>query len=209
MNEIKDRNSPKVCTWKDPKGCKECSLQYNLKCKFHEKYLLSFLISFLIFAIPAILGLIISGYGWFILGWIGFMLFFFNFWESRILCRHCPFYAEDGNILHCIANYGSYKLWKYNPKPMNKLEKFQLILGFMILGGYPLCFMLLNQQCLILFISILGLISFFTILLLKTCSRCINFSCPFNRVPKNIVDAYLKKNPIMKDAWLEQGYKID
>ena len=209
MKVLNEKNSNNICTWKDSHVCGGCSLKADLKCKFHKKHLFSFIASFLIFAIPAVLGVVISGYGWFILGWIGFMLFFFNFWETRILCRHCPFYAEEGNILHCNANYGSYKLWKYNPKPMNRLEKFQLILGFLILGGYLLVFIILAQQYTLLFISVLGLLVFLTILLTKTCSKCINFSCPFNRVPKNIVDAYLKQNPVMKKAWLENGYTFD
>lgn len=209
MKYLSENTSYDICTWKGLKECEDCSLKTNLKCKFHKKHLFSFIASFLIFAIPAVIGLIVSGYGWFILGWIGFMLFFFNVWESRILCRHCPFYAEEGKVLHCIANYGSYKLWKFNPKPMNRLEKFQLIIGFIILAGYPLFFIILAQQNILLFISVLGLLVFFTILLTKTCSKCINFSCPFNRVPKKVVDAYLKQNPVMKKAWLENGYTID
>ena len=206
-NELK--NSQQTCMFKKSSDCINCEIKDSLKCRFEKRHLFSFITSFLIFAIPAVLGMIFSGYGWFLLGWIGFMLFFFNIWESRILCRHCPFYTEEGRILHCIANYGTYKIWKYNPSPMNRSEKVQLILGFLILGGYPLFFIILAQQYLFLLISILGLIAFFTILLAKTCSRCINFSCPLNRVPKNIVDSYLKKNPIMKEAWLENGYKID
>jgi hypothetical protein len=206
-NDLKNLNQ--ICMFKESSNCINCEIKDCLKCRFEKRHLLSFITSFLIFAIPAVLGMIFSGYGWFLLGWIGFMLIFFNIWESHILCRHCPFYAEKGNILHCIANYGCYKLFKYNPKPMDRFEKFQLILGFIILAGYPLFFILITQQYLFLLISILGLIAFFTILLIKTCSRCINFSCPFNRVPKNIVDSYLKKNPIMKEAWLEHGYQID
>lgn len=209
MKKINEINSYSVCTWKDSHVCKDCSLKANLKCKFDKKHLLSFIASFLIFAIPSVIGVIISGYGCFLLGWLGFLLIFFNLWETRILCRHCPFYAEDGNILHCIANYGSYKLWKYSPKPMNNSEKFQLIIGFLILVGYPFVFIILAKQYLFLFISLAGLTIFFGILLIKTCSKCINFSCPFNRVPKHIVDAYLKQNPIMKNAWEATGYIIE
>ena len=49
--------------------------------------------------------------------------------EIRVLCSHCPYYAEEGRILHCLANHGTIKLWKYHPEPMRFWEK----LGF--LGG--------------------------------------------------------------------------
>ena len=39
-----------------------------------------------------------------------------------------------------------------------------------------------------------------------SCSKCPNFSCPLNWVPKNNVDEYLKKNPVMRKAWEENGY---
>ena len=37
--------------------------------------------------------------------------------------------------------------------------------------------------------------------------KCVNFSCLFNRVPKEVVDEYLKKNEVMRKAWEEAGYK--
>ncbi len=40
------------------------------------------------------------------------------------------------------------------------------------------------------------------------CLRCVNFSCPFNRVSKKEVDAFLKENPEMRKAWKEKGYKL-
>jgi len=40
------------------------------------------------------------------------------------------------------------------------------------------------------------------------CPRCVNFSCPFNRIKKDKVDAYLRRNPVMRDAWENKGYKL-
>jgi hypothetical protein len=209
MNEQENNNGHNlICIFRKESQCLSCKLNNSLRCKFEKKHLLRFILSFLIFAIPSIVGMILSGYGWFLLGWLGFMLFFFNVWESRILCRHCPFYSEKRKTLHCIANYGSYKLWKYDPKPMSSSEKAQLIIGFLILAGYPLFFIYIGNQYLFLLLSIAGLTIFFGILLLRTCSKCVNFSCPLNRVPRHIIDAYLKKNPIMKEAWEAKGYSM-
>jgi hypothetical protein len=170
---------------------------------------LSFIFFFFIFAITSFIGVILSGYGWYLLGWIGFWLFFFEVWEIRILCSHCPYYAEEGRTLHCIANYSSLKLWKYRPGPMSVSEKIQLLIGFIILVGYPLIFLILSGQFILLIISVIEIFGFFSFLLLKRCGRCVNFSCPFNRVKKECVDTFLKKNPIMRKAWENKGYKVN
>ncbi|MFX1502854.1 MAG: hypothetical protein ACFFDH_17975 [Promethearchaeota archaeon] len=201
-------NSNNICTWKDISECKNCPVNGKLICHFHTKYLLSFLGLFLIFAITTFIGVIYAGFGWYLLGWIGFWLFFFEVWEIRILCSHCPYYAEEGSTLHCIANYSSIKLWKYHPEPMNLSEKIQLYIGFAILFGYPLIFLVLGSQFIFLVVSIIEIFAFFSFIVIKRCGNCVNFSCPFNRVKKEIVDCFLEKNPVMKIAWEESGYKI-
>jgi hypothetical protein len=200
----------KNCIWKESTiECNKCEIKNKLICHFRSKYLLSFVGFFVLFVITTFIGVIISGYGWFLIGWIAFWLFFFEFWEIRILCSHCPFYAEEGKTLHCIANYGSLKLWKYHPEPMSLSEKIQLLIGFIILLGYPFPFLLLGNQFALLLIAIVELIIFFGFLTLKRCGNCLNFSCPFNRVKKQDVDCFLRKNLVMRQAWQEKGYILD
>ncbi|MFX1425384.1 MAG: hypothetical protein ACFFBE_02950 [Promethearchaeota archaeon] len=198
-----------ICLWKDTEKCDNCSIKGKLICHFHRKYLLSFVGFFLVFVVTTFIGMIISNYGWFIFGWIGFWLFFFEFWEIRILCSHCPFYTEEGKTIHCIANYGSLKLWKYHPEPINLSEKIQLMIGFVILMGYPLIFLILGEQFIFLIIATIEIIVFFTFLVLKRCKKCLNFSCPFNRVKKEVIDNFLNKNPVIKKAWEEAGYSME
>jgi hypothetical protein len=202
------KNPQCICIWKDKKECDECSLKEKLICHFQKKYLVSFLGFFFIFVITAFIGVILGGYGWFLLGWVGFWLFFFEFWEIRILCSHCPYYAEEGNTLHCIANYSSLKIWTYHPEPMNISEKIQLITGFIILVGYPLIFMVLSNQFVFLIISIIEIFILFGFLLIRRCGKCVNFSCPLNSVKKKYVDIFLDKNPVMRKAWEDSGYRI-
>ena len=142
------------------------------------------------------------------MGWIGFWLFFFEVWEIRILCSHCPYYAEEEKTLHCIANYSSLKLWKYHPEPMNVSEKIQLFIGFIVLVGYPLIFLIISHQIIIFIASVIEIVILFTFLITKRCGSCLNFSCPFNHVKKEVVDSFLKKNPVMRKAWEDTGYKI-
>jgi hypothetical protein len=66
----------------------------------------------------------------------------------------------------------------------------------------------LVDQFIFLIISIIEIIVFFSFLFLKRCGDCLNFSCPFNHVKKEVVDAFLKKNPVMREAWEKAGYKI-
>ncbi|MFX0097892.1 MAG: hypothetical protein ACFE7E_09055, partial [Candidatus Hodarchaeota archaeon] len=178
MSEKEQSDNPyDICTWKSVSECRNCSLKAELKCRFNSRDLLLFVIRFLLFLIPALAGFIMGGYGWYILGWIAFSIIFFGFWEIRILCSHCPFYAKRGSILHCIANYGCPKFWKFKPEPISKSEKIQLIAGFIIICGYPFPFLILGRQFILLFLATCGLGIFWGVTLKFTCSKCINFSC--------------------------------
>ncbi len=201
-------NPYNICTWKDTSECNNCPINGELICHFHRKYLYSFIGLFFIFAITSFVGVILAGYGWFLLGWIGFWLFFFEFWEISILCSHCPYYAEEGRTLHCIANYSSLKIWKYHPEPMNLSEKIQLMIGFIILVGYPVVLLILGNQFILLIVVIIEIIVFFCFLIIKRCGSCLNFSCPLNHVKKEVIDSFLKKNPVMRETWEDKGYKI-
>ncbi len=205
-----DVNNPyDVCTWRSVSECADCRIAGRLKCRFKLGDLLRFIGMFSLFAVPAVVGVIAGGYGWSLVGWAVFWLVFFELWEIRILCTHCPYYAERGTTLHCIANYGSLKVWKYRPGTMNLFEKTQLMVGFAILGGFPFPFLLLGDQYLWAFTALCGLTAFFWTLHKWTCSKCVNFSCPLNSVSKTVVDAYLEHNPVMLKAWEESGYRLD
>lgn len=204
-----ERNPYNLCTWRPEAACADCSLGGRLKCRFRAGDLLHFLGMFGGFAFPAIIGVTLGGYGWWLLGWLAFALVFFELWEIRILCSHCPYYAEKGHTLHCIANYGSLKVWKYRPEPMSQSEKIQLWIGFAILGGYPFPFLLLGGQFVFAFLAFWGLCLFFWTLQKYTCPQCVNFSCPLNRAPKEVVDGFLRRNPTMRAAWEASGWRVE
>ena len=207
--ETRSKNPYDICTWRPAAECADCSLSGRLKCRFRAGDLFHFVGMFAGFALPAIIGTIAGGYGWWLLGWLAFCLFFFEVWEIRILCSHCPYYAETGHSLHCIANYSSLKLWKYHPEPMSWAEKVQLWIGFAILGGYPFPFLLLGGQYLLAALALWGLVLFFWTLRKYTCSQCVNFSCPMNGVPREVVDEYLRRNPVMGRAWAAHGWHLE
>lgn len=223
MNEedsfnIDKRNPYNICIWKDVFECEDCSIKGELQCHEDKIYSIWFGTSWLFSFIPTLLGIIL-GYSsgslnllFFIIalgGWIVYIAIFFILWEPRILCSHCPYYAEgDTKILHCYANHGFPKTSSFNPAPLTRLEKIQFIAGLIIFVGYPIPFIIIGRQYFLLGISLIGIISWFLVLQLKICPDCVNFSCPLNRVSKNIVDIFLKRNPVMKEAWGKSRYKL-
>jgi hypothetical protein len=203
------KNPQLPCTWQPSEDCAGCELEADLMCRFDSSDLTSFLLNFLPIAITVVAGMIIGGYGLFLLPWFAFWIFFFFVWEARVLCSHCPFWAEPGRILHCHANYGVVKFWRYRPGPMSRSERVQFIAGALILIGFPFVFLLLGSQYLLACIALATVISAAFNLRKHVCTRCIHFSCPVNAVPKSIVDAYLRRNPSIREAWEASGYRLD
>lgn len=204
-----------ICIWNNIAECNFCEIKGKLHCHSEKKYTLMFGATFFLYFLPAILGIIFSGFDMVVFsiaigGLIGYWIFFFSFWESRILCSHCPQYAnDDQKVLHCYANTGIPKTSSYHPSPISRSEKIQFIIGVIILIGYPLPFLIVGGKFILLSISIIGIVLWIIVLRFKICKICVNFSCPLNRVPKHLVDHFLKQNPEMKEAWEKNGYKID
>ncbi|MHA1272822.1 MAG: hypothetical protein ACTSVV_02120 [Promethearchaeota archaeon] len=217
MNEKDQSNNPyNLCIFKGKEICESCSLKEKLDCHFDLKKLLRFFLTFTYFTGIGIIGLYINNLiGELIIFLIAlgiFAIIFFEFWEIKILCSHCPFYAEKGKTLHCYGNYGSLKVWKYNPVPMSKSEKVQLIIGFILffsIMNLPAFFLFMNSYWIWGMLPITGFILFIIVIGKYHCPYCFNFSCPFNRMPKDIVNEFLKRNPVMLKAWQGKGYKIE
>ena len=176
---------------------------------FNRKPLLMFAFGFLVVLIPVVVGLLRVGLWIVLVIWIGFLIFFLQVWENRILCSHCPYYSLEGRTLRCHANYGLFKLWKYNPSPMSRSEQVQMVIGVALVIGIPFPFLFLSQQWFFLIFASFGAIVLGVILFGWLCLRCVNFSCPFNRVPKKVVDAFLREQPEMRKAWEEEGYVLN
>lgn len=213
---MSEKNEYNLCVFEDEIKCEECQLHDKIDCHFSLPKLLRFVGIFFATLIIGGLGMLLNG---FLVEFIVFLLIagifsivFFEMWEIKILCSHCPFYAENESHLKCYGNYGSLKIWKYNPAPMSKSEKIQLIIGFIILFiiiNIPTIVFLLNGLWFWVISMIIGFSLFLINIKLKHCPRCNNFSCPFNTVPKEQVDIFLKKNPVMREAWENSGWRLD
>ena len=215
VEKEKDTNTQGICIWKNKSECSNCNIEDKLHCHVHIKFSIYFGVGFFAALIPALIGIFFSEFEInllliILMGWIFYALFFFCIWESRILCSHCPYYANEAQkTLHCDINRGAYKISRFHPEPLKQSEKIQFIIGAGILIGYPIPFLIIGKQFLILILTLIGIGIWITIIQLKICPVCINFSCPLNRVPKKIVDEFLKNNPRMRKAWEESGYAIE
>jgi hypothetical protein len=191
----------KPCTAQPASECEDCSLKGPLMCRYEARDTTHFFMIILPFFVTAIGGMIVSGYGWWLIGWMAYMLFFFFVWEARVLCSHCPYWAAEGRVLRCHANYGVIKIWRYRPQPMSRSEQVQFLAGVVVFILYPLIFLLAGEEYLLAAIGLASAASFGYLLRRNICSRCVNFSCPLNNVPKEVANAFLRRNPMMRQAW--------
>jgi hypothetical protein len=219
------------CTWDDQADCSNCSIHGKLACKWDKKILCGFHGIVWPSLITSVFGMVVVGFltgaWWPLISFIVYFFLMFGILEIRFLCCHCPYYAEEGNVLHCLANHGSLKIWKYRPGPLNKFEKFMMyfllatifFLFPLSVLGYGIGFISLNYDSYGL-ITLLGLVgialanlasSLSVVISLKLffCPNCINFSCPLNTVPKSDIDEYLRKNDVMRAAWEKSGWVMD
>ena len=224
-----DENPFNICTWDVNADCDSCYVKEKLNCKFDRKLLAGFITYVIPFFFCGIFGMvytaIVTGIWWFLIGYGIFLVLFFTVIEIRILCRHCPYYAKEGKTIHCHANEGLPRLWKYDPKPLSRIEKLAFLACLAFLGFFPIFTEIYGIWYISMnyasygFYALLGLIgiavaSLITVLAWLSnlqifyCPSCINFSCPLNRVPEDDVNAYLEKNPVMKDAWEKCGYRL-
>jgi hypothetical protein len=180
--------------------CDNCTVRERLHCHFT----LNDLMHFLLIASPSLLlggAGIYHQSGWWLFPWLIMIIGYFGFVEIRVMCSHCPHYAEEGRSLKCWANYGSPKIWKYRPGPMTFWEKVIFLLGFALVWGYPLFFLISHFQLFLLIVYLLTAAGFFMTLRMFLCSQCMNFACPLNTVKSEVRREFLERNPKIAEAW--------
>jgi len=188
---IDPRKPLETCDFKD---CDVCTVRSAVHCHFHAPDLMRFFAMFLPAAILGVIGVVRTG--WLhLLPMAGIFIGYFGFLEIRVMCSHCPHYADEGNHLRCWANYGSPKLWRYRPGPMSGWEKFWFLAGMAAVFAYPAVWMVVSSQWLVFGGYVLSVAGFFYGLRRWYCSQCINFACPFNHVPEAVRVVFRKKNP--------------
>lgn len=228
-NTFPVKNSSIICTWNTKADCSTCGNNLKLNCKWDKNLLTGFLVVSFSYIFIGLFGMavtgLLAGVWWPLIAMIAFFPIFFIFIEIRVLCSHCPFYTEDSKILHCLGNHGIPKFWSYRPKPLNQVEKISVLSGFLFFFLFPVLtqtygiwFLIKHYEAYdtITLLGLLGIagatllsaITMIATVLIHHCPKCVNFSCPLNKVPKYLIDEYLERNPIMKKAWEQSGYKL-
>jgi hypothetical protein len=180
--------------------CGDCPVRKEIHCHFRGKDLSHFLIVMF----PAFLvggAGIVQVNGWLLLPWLAICLGYFGLVEIRVMCSHCPHYAEAGGTLKCWANYGSPKLWQYRPGPMTSGEKIVFFGGLVAVLGYPAIWLVAGQSWFLLVLYALTSYGFYLTMQSGMCSRCMNFACPLNRVGQDTRDKFFARNPRVAEAW--------
>ena len=186
-------------------NCRGCPVRSSLVCHFGGRDLARF---FLFALPPFILGGagIARINGWLLIPWISVCLGYFLLVEIRVMCSHCPHYAEpDTRTLQCWANYGAPKFWSYRPGPMSRTETVVFYSGLLPIAGYPAIFLVAGSQWLLLALFAASTAGLGALMTLTMCSHCMNFACPLNRVDKQTRDLFFARNPVVARAWGWKG----
>lgn len=182
-------------------GCNDCPVAGSLQCHFGGKQLARFL---MVALPPFVLGGVGIGLlNWALLiPWVAFILAYFGLIEIRVMCSHCPHYAETGTTsLKCWANYGSPKLWRYRPGPMSRGETIVFLAGLVLIFAYPAVVLALTSRWVLFAVYLASTVALGMVLHAGMCVRCINFACPLNRVDQDVRQAFFQRNPDVARAW--------
>lgn len=181
-------------------SCAECPVAARVHCHFRPRDYLHFLL----ISLPGFItgGAAIYDFSkWALFMYLIVIIGFFGLLEIRVMCSHCPHYAEKGATLTCWANHGSLKLWRYRPGPMSTAEKFWFFFGLIGVWGFPLPFLFLTKAWLLLALYLLTNAAFWATLKLFLCSRCMNFACPLNGVDEAAREMFFQRNVSVAKHW--------
>lgn len=180
--------------------CADCPVRGRIHCHFR----FGDLAHFLAIGLPGLLvggaGVLGAGVGHLVF-WVALMVGFFGFIEIRVMCAHCPHYAEKGRTLGCWANHGAPKIWNYRPGPMSAVEKRVFFVGLAAVWGYPLPLLVTGGKWFLLVLYTLTNAGFFLALRLFLCARCMNFACPLNTVDGPTRELFLQRHPQVARHW--------
>ena len=183
------------------KDCTECPVEGHLLCVHTPLDLARFYGIFAIWLVPFLAGMIIGRHWAGLSVWGGLAVIFFEYAEARVLCRHCPHYAEPGFFLRCHANWGLPKIPALDPSPLSRREKGMWLVWVAVLFLYFIPFFWAGGEWGFLGTSLAATVFVAWYLQRHQCRRCYNLSCPVNRVPEAVRKEFFKNYPAFARAW--------
>ena len=185
---IKKEETP-FCQAFKKKECTNCEVETNLNCKWERKLLWQFQSMFSPYLFVSTTGVILfsiwSGIRVYSIVYTCFLVIYFLVIRLKVLCSHCPYYQQK-KFMEPLP-----KIWKYQSKPMNLLEKiinftghFFFLLFPATIQSYGIWFLLTNVSDLknyqlivssiFLGVSILTAVYYVVGLATKLCTKCLN-----------------------------------
>jgi len=180
--------------------CADCPAGRLVHCHFRGPELAQFLLNMLPPFVLAGAGIVRVSW-WWLLPWLALVLGYFGLLEIRVMCSHCPHYAEPGETLKCWANYGAPKLWAYRPGPMSGTETFWFFAGLAAVWVYPLVFLLMGRQWFLLMVYLLTTAAAGSTLRMFLCTQCMNFACPLHNAGDKARQLFFARNPGVAEGW--------
>ena len=175
--------------------CEGCEIEGKLVCIHTQRDLIDFSVLAIGWGIPFVAGMVIGRFWVPLALWVGLAGLFFGYVEALVLCRHCPHYAEEGFLLRCHANTGLPKIPRFDPRPMNRTEQAVWLLLVAVLFLYYVPFFVVSQQWLLLVLTTWAGVVWAWTMQRTQCTRCYHLSCPVNRVPGEVREAFFRNFP--------------
>ncbi len=185
--------------------CAGCEIEGRLLCIHRPADLLDFAVLAVGCFVPFFAGMVIGRFWVGLVVWLGLAFVFFGYVEALVLCRHCPHYAEEGFTLRCHANWGLPKIPAFDPRPLNRTEQVIWVAYVVVLFCYPIPFLIVGGQWLLLAWFAWATLAWIWTLLRTQCTRCYHLSCPFNRVPEDVREAFFRNYPAFAEAWEKES----
>lgn len=181
--------------------CDGCEIEGEIACTQMAADMAEMVLPAAGFFIPFLAGMLKGGHRNALRVWLGLTALFFGYVEIKILCSHCPRYAEEGRFLKCYAHWGFPKIPRYDPGPMSALEKAVWLVCVSALVTYHVPFFIRKRQWRSLLLTTLAAAAFVFTVYRTHCGRCPNLSCPGNHVPEHVREIFSGYYPGIAGAW--------
>jgi hypothetical protein len=94
------------------------------------------------------------------------------------ICRHCPHWDNNRSFLTCDAHCGIPKLYSAVDAPLNRLQRFCVHAGFVVIFGVPVVLLAVYQQYALAVCSAANGVWWYITLRKVFCTDCLNNRCP-------------------------------
>ena len=134
-SKFEEKDEASFCLVFQKDECSNCEVETKLNCKWERKLLWQFYCVFSPYLFVSSTGMILfrywSGIRVYSIIYTSFLVVYFLVIRLKVLCSHCPYYQQK-KFMEPLP-----KIWKYQSKPMNLLEKIINFTGHFFFLLFP------------------------------------------------------------------------